>query len=472
LAQEVELMSYESKAPRTSGNSPSTLVTASSSTPEEKPEKQRRELLRPGSIASSAFTLAKATLGAGALALPAAFHDTGIPLSVFLLVAMGYVTTLSIDMIVRAQHITGINSLEELATHFFGSRFGLLFEVSMIIFCFGTAVVYLISVADILQPMVEHWSGVSDVWYTGRGFFQLVLATVLLLPMSLADKINDVRYLTFTGVICILFLVISVVYILLKKGMALDLSSQEARVWSPVDCSAVIAAMSSYVFAYCSQPNVAQIYFELTPRSELRMSYVTRITVLLGVLTYVVVGITGYLAFGEDVDSSIINNMTPYFLDGDVVVTLSFFLMAFAILFAYPLNVFPTRWSVLSIIRRLKFGDKYYQDDGTPLPLPYWLPTLIVVVTVYASLVIAVYLPSVTKVLNFIGSSTGSMICFIVPAGCCLKIIRSSEKEKYSQYKWLPYWVYYTVFVLGWVFLFVGTYMATVDIVLYYDNKK
>ncbi|EER07478.1 amino acid transporter, putative [Perkinsus marinus ATCC 50983] len=109
--------------------------------------------LPDGGLLASAVTLCKATLGAGSLALPGSMMSTGIPLSVVLLIALGIMSMISINMIVRAQTHSKMDTFEELVRGYFNNLTGYLFEVAMVIFCFGTAVAYLITVADLLIPV-------------------------------------------------------------------------------------------------------------------------------------------------------------------------------------------------------------------------------------------------------------------------------------------------------------------------------
>mmetsp|Transcript_5490 Transcript_5490/g.5376 ORF Transcript_5490/g.5376 Transcript_5490/m.5376 type:complete len:82 (+) Transcript_5490:29-274(+) len=57
-------------------------------------------------------------------------------------------------MITQACHVTGKPTYEELLDHLFGKRVGYVFDLVMVLFCFGTCVTYMITLFDILSPVL------------------------------------------------------------------------------------------------------------------------------------------------------------------------------------------------------------------------------------------------------------------------------------------------------------------------------
>ncbi|KAF4648164.1 Solute carrier 38 member, partial [Perkinsus olseni] len=190
-------------------------VDADSNPPvESKPSSESafRRIFRSGHIIapdgrfSAVFNLAAATLGAGALAVPISILNAGILGGLLLLFAMGTLSLLSIAMITQACHATGKPSYEELLEHLFGKRVGYVFDLVMVLFCFGTCVTYMITLFDILSPVLIHIIGSDpDNWFLAlwvhRIPFTAILAIVVLLPLSLRAHISEIRYVTFLGVL-------------------------------------------------------------------------------------------------------------------------------------------------------------------------------------------------------------------------------------------------------------------------------
>ncbi|KAF4680472.1 Solute carrier 38 member [Perkinsus olseni] len=417
-------------------------------------------LLRAGGKSASAFTLAKATLGAGALAMPSSFLSGGIVLSVVLLLALGWMSAISINMIGRAQTHSGKDTFEDIVRLYYNDWVGYVFEITMMLFCFGTAVAYLISIADLLTPVFERWIGSSHAndWYGvllfNRAVFSTLVAYIFLLPLSLFERINNVRWISFAGVMSVIFLAICIVYLLIKHGVyAGPNDTLSTYLWPSKGFSGVVSAASAYIFAYVCQVNVPHIYSEMDPFSEKALRQVSWASVFICFIVYMVVGICGFLAYGSTTKGSIIQSMREDFLEGNIFVTVAFILMGIAVLAAYPLNIYPLRAAMISTIKGLT-GRRH---------LNRWI--------------------DVKVVLDLVGSMTGSIICYIIPAGFCVRIVYYKRNKMVGKLKDeiltaedmdasmdYPNWLSFGFIGFGLVFVIIGTYVSLVGVVQFYEK--
>ena len=113
-----------------------------------------RLLPAPGSGVGAATNLCSATLGAGVLSLPFALSRTGIVPGLLLLVLAAASTVGSIDLLVRCQSRTGLGGYEAMALVLLGPGALAVAEASVFVFCFGTAVAYVVAVGDLWQEGV------------------------------------------------------------------------------------------------------------------------------------------------------------------------------------------------------------------------------------------------------------------------------------------------------------------------------
>lgn len=386
-------------------------------------ESSSREFLKAGSMKSSIFNLTSATLGAGALTIPFAFHTAGLLYSLSTLAVMGIISTVATLYIVQVMIRTELKTFEELSLVAFGHRFAVAVELAIITFCFGTATGYLMTVGDIVMVTMrslgipnliqsgihgmKHAALTGDVPQAGLTDYDpdfglgysikllglqfaefliqreviLVLVTVfLLLPLSLADGLNKLRITCVLGVAAIVFLssvMVARVFILgadiesmfqaLLPEKAIS-DTSKGGTWS-----SLIRATSLLVFAFSCQTNVPTIYTELERRDARRMTKVSVRALLLCASVYAMIGVGGALSFGAQTSQSIISN-----LEGDLsiainavnqpedpeisdvppklhiimhaLVALGFVGLIPAILFAYPLNIFPCRFAIEALI--------------------------------------------------------------------------------------------------------------------------
>eukprot|EP00386_Alphamonas_edax_P007581 GDKI01025261.1.p1 GENE.GDKI01025261.1~~GDKI01025261.1.p1 ORF type:complete len:540 (-),score=102.97 GDKI01025261.1:54-1673(-) len=380
-------------------------------------EAAARPFLAAGSMKSSIFNLTSATLGAGALSLPYAIYGTGLALGTVLLLVVCLLSVLSTLYIVHVINYTELKSYEEMAMHSGGRMFALFVEVNLILFCFGTAVGYLISVGDmagtIMSVIVPKDPNEWSWWEKALMNRELVLSAVtlcLLWPLSITEKVNELRFTCFLGVLSIFFLASVVAIRAVVSGVAPSIATVDIALW-PRDMTAAVRGLALMIFAYACQPNVPAIYTELEHFNTRRMSKVSVRAAFLCFLTYMVMGGSGFLLFGLQTDPNILANFGES-LRNDGLVMFAFAGMAFAVVFAYPMNIFPCRFSLETAM----FHEK-------PEMITRTTSVVISSITVAMSLLLALYLPSISDVFSVVGSTAGAFVSFILPGWFYLKLM-------------------------------------------------
>eukprot|EP00442_Polarella_glacialis_P052463 CAMPEP_0115058988 /NCGR_PEP_ID=MMETSP0227-20121206/6660_1 /TAXON_ID=89957 /ORGANISM="Polarella glacialis, Strain CCMP 1383" /LENGTH=588 /DNA_ID=CAMNT_0002444045 /DNA_START=50 /DNA_END=1816 /DNA_ORIENTATION=+ len=416
--------------------------------------------LKPGSIRSSVVNVTAAALGAGALSLPRAIYYSGIIWGPILMILLAVLSMISIKMIVQLVEISGKGSYEEIAKLAFGPWFALLVEVNIILFCFGTAVAYMITVGQVSHQVldavfgssVEEGSWLSTLMEPNS---VLILTTVLiLLPLSLLDSINDLRYASLAGVSCIIYLIFVVFYIFMTHSISPSLMTEDGfTAWQPKGgMTGVFKMLSLAIFAFCCQPNVPAIYNELERKSHKRMNKVSIGSMMLCCTVYLFMGVTGFLAFGEGTLGNVLQNLQPMVCQNDWVVRSGVACMAFAVTMAFPLNIFPIRFTVESAL----FYNRPHLNTRA-------MRTGIAVTAVSCSLVSAIVLPQINLIFELIGATTGSFVCFIGPG---LLFCRLVPGHTFSSHKLKAV----LLIVVGVIFLLLGTYSSVLDVVAQFTD--
>lgn len=279
----------------------------------------------PGAISN----LCSATLGAGALSLPYAFSLTGLIPGVLLLLLSGYLTIISIDAIILSCVDTKLYKYEDVAVRLTGRSAGRALEASLLVFCFGTAVAYIVALGDILDQFVR---SVLESGSDGKGGElaaiysrerAMVLFWVLIMfPLSLQRKMEGLERFSSLGVFSIIFLVLAAVIHSAEHGVILGKNSngQNQETTNTIDIGTmlwpnsvldVIQAFPIIIFAFSCQVNVCAIFEELSPRDadcirdtvaikERMMQRITRTGIALCITLYLAIGIFGYLDFAHE----------------------------------------------------------------------------------------------------------------------------------------------------------------------------
>eukprot|EP00919_Chromeraceae_sp_WS-2016_P028753 GHVR01068090.1.p1 GENE.GHVR01068090.1~~GHVR01068090.1.p1 ORF type:complete len:603 (+),score=95.39 GHVR01068090.1:208-1809(+) len=381
------------------------------------PRAVSRPWLAPGSVKSSIFNLTSATLGAGALSIPYAVSGTGILCGLLLVAVTASLSFISTLYLVHVMMHTELKTLEDMAMHAYGHMFALFAEINIILFCFGTAVGYLISIADLASTMFN--SFIPNPNYivtiiTSRAPLLCCLTAVLLLPLSLSDRLNDLRFTCFLGVAAIIFLTLMVMIRMAEMGVSPTLPTLNS-ILGPTDPLRLIRAVSLMTFAFSCQPNVPSIYVELEHRNARRMMKVSLRSIILCAFVYSIMGVGGFISFGFNTESNILNNYSGM-LKEDMVVCVSFIGMAVAVIFAYPLNIFPCRFALeimLFYSQPHLQGKKIYSN-------------IIAVSMVVLSLILAIFVPQISLVFEFVGCTSGAFISFILPGLLYIRLLPGS----------------------------------------------
>jgi len=269
----------------------------------------------------------------------------------------------------------------------------------------------------------------------------------LLLPLSMIDSINQLRFASLFGVSCILYMIVVVFYIFSREGMSPTLGG--LRVIEPkCGIEGVVRMSTLAVFAYCCQPNIPSIYVELEKRSFRRMDKVSVRAMILCFFIYVLMGISGFLAFGDDTSTNIIQNLRSR-VRYDPVVMVGFAGMTCAVILAFPLNIFPIRYCVETIC---VFHWEALENHRAKLRVGI---TTFVVLMAWIS---AVLIPSLSTVFSLVGAFSGSVVCYIAPAMFIIKVVPGPIFRGYRAKA-------IVLFAVGLLFLIVGTASAIQDVV-------
>lgn len=410
---------------------------------------------REGSVRGSVFNLCSATLGAGALSLPYAFRLSGWALGTVMLIVGALATVYSIDLLIRARNATGCKSYEELTVHIFGHFMGIIVELNIFIFCFGTAVAYIIAIGDIIEPILELTplpgaifgsnsteAGVAslpaaaspalapsssssssgggddnpsslsaDQQHLLRILSMVTFFCCVMFPLSLLEKINSLRFTSFFGVLSIVYLVIATAFESVSTAATEGWGSswgQAALVSS--DWFDIVKAAPIMMFAFTCQVNVFSIYDELERPSPRRMGKVTNNAILTCFLVYISMGLLGVLEFRDATRGNILENYRSR-LASDTVVMFAYAAISVTIVMAFPLLVFPCRYTV----------EVMFFSGKEPSRCRHLVLTVLIC---GAALVIAIFVEQIQVVFQLMGGTTSAFVCFILPAAFAIKLSR------------------------------------------------
>lgn len=316
-----------------------------------------------GLFLGAVANLCSATLGAGILALPFAMYESGLLCGFLLLLTSGWATAASIDLIVQACDFYGLATYESVVEKALGSKWRQVVEISILIFCGGTAVAYCIAVGDIMER-------VEDVGRNSHKRLAMSLVWLIaMLPLSCLRRIQSLQCASSVGILSIgTLLVAATVHLFIPPediddGQVLAMQDVRRFLWPRHGGMSILLACPIFFFAYSCQVNVAQIYDELRARQATgvnnhdsrrnipcvrSMGWVAWLAIGLCTILYASISVVTLTDFGDHLQPNI---LSCYHLHGreSVLLHFAFLAMAIAVIMAFPLNIFPARSSIIQM---------------------------------------------------------------------------------------------------------------------------
>jgi len=409
-----------------------------------------------GTIFSSISTLANSAIGAGVLAFPYAFQNAGLGVALILTLALGCIMGYSLNVICKAmqseQHMH-CKTYNTLVRSYFGPNVGAVFEVVLIFYLFGSCIGYNIIVYDMVQPVMEQlYSNIGDqgdVFYkvvikanafSSRAIIIGVLSITITLPLSLLRKISALKFSSALAVFSVVYMscVVSVKSIkhVVEEGTGQNLS------WVINSAAGVANAVPLLCFAFQCQVNVPPIYSEM--KKELRtVASFNKVSVAAYALCFAIYlpcGICGYMYFGDLTQSDILKSGTVNargfsngFAQDDVAVLLGRVCIMCAVLCCYPLNHYPARFAIYSLLYssekqavvrpRDALTTPELSSAASPTSHPlhdtarwhryFYIETSAYVLLTY---IIAVLVKDLSYIMDICGSTCATVVIFIIPS--------------------------------------------------------
>ena len=183
-----------------------------------------------GTFWSSVFTLANSAIGAGVLAFPYAFGETGLLLGISLTLAFGVVMSFTAHVLARstehAQRMApdrDIRSYQDVAQVLVGPRLETMVVITLSVFLFGACVGLLVVVGDMAEPLlVSHFPSAT----VSRRSIISAVAVVIVLPLSMLPRVSMLGFTSFLALLSVLYIMLCIaVESITQPGAASALSA-------------------------------------------------------------------------------------------------------------------------------------------------------------------------------------------------------------------------------------------------------
>ncbi|KAF9911136.1 hypothetical protein EC991_004690 [Linnemannia zychae] len=413
---------------------------------------------------SCTINLANTILGTGMLAMPGALATVGLLLGSFMIVFSACASGLGLYFLTRSASRTHGRAASFFACSKLTYPWAAVgFDVAIAVKCFGVGISYLIIIGDLMPEVVRSLgmiafaaaggdgSGDMDpqLWFLVDRRFWITIFMAIIGPISFLKRLDSLKATSALALGAVVYLVFIVVYYYSFPDQPLP-PKEEIRLFHPT--AQFFTTLPIFVFAFTCHQNIFSVYNELSDNGQSMLNRIITTSIGSAVVIYHIIGVLGYLTFGNIVGSNIIQ-----MYNASLLVTIGRIAIVILVMFSFPLQCHPCRACLDKVLTALvqfwqstRFGkpmsystlDNENDDDepstatsstlpnsvqlddhGEPIQvtseLKYTLMTLSILLGSY---IIAITVSELELVLSLVGSTGSTAISFILPGSFYYKL--------------------------------------------------
>ncbi|XP_047023622.1 proton-coupled amino acid transporter-like protein pathetic isoform X1 [Helicoverpa zea] len=415
---------------------------------------EHRDVVHPTSTLGAFFHLLKSSLGSGLLAMPAAFRNTGLIPGCIGTILVGVIATHCVHILVstsravskncRAPSLSYTDTCEEVfkqgpkKLQQYSKHIRHFVDAAMAGVCLGGTSVYVIFIASSLKDICDHF-------VPSKKFEVEVYCGILLLPLILITQIRHLKFL-------VPFSVLANVCLVVTFGITCFYTFTDLKPLENIEMVASVEKwplfLSTAIFAMEGINVVMPVENEMAkPQHFLGCPSVLNVTMVFVTILYGVVGIFGYMKYGEGVLGSITLNLP----EGENLALTAKILVAVAVFFTYCLQMYAPMDIIWTRIK-CRISKNYFNISQITLR------TLSVTLTV----VLAVAVPDLELLIGLVGAIFFSTLGLLIPV--VVQTVHLWEKGlgKFSYILWKNA----LLLIFYFIVLVSGCYTAVSEIIL------
>eukprot|EP00928_Gymnodinium_smaydae_P043006 TRINITY_DN28907_c0_g1_i1.p1 TRINITY_DN28907_c0_g1~~TRINITY_DN28907_c0_g1_i1.p1 ORF type:complete len:456 (-),score=36.00 TRINITY_DN28907_c0_g1_i1:230-1597(-) len=389
--------------------------------------KQQRTLSTQSSSSqvSSTVNLINNVIGAGLFSMPLCVMQSSIVGGATILLAICALNVLSFRMLAYCCSMTDSYSYFDIGNAALGPRFGRGAQIIAMCYACGSLISYVVLTNDFLLgegtgllyllaeacQWVELRDNLSHDNVIARVVVGLAFSLLFFLPWCMCRRLDSLKWTSwlalmatlYVGFICCWEVFMSPNDSLTPEEVAIGHEKLRESVVVADFNMAWFASIPIVNVAFTAHYNAPRYYQELTDRSVPRYACVTSFSLLAALLVYLVVGVSGYAAFGQETQEDVLKNFAEsYKLAVGARIALLVVLIS-----CYP----KVQHSLRDAIIRLTYADHWTTDT-----LPSWKLVRLTLVIVGASTLVGTLVSKVSVVLRYNGAIFGSLMVYVCPA--------------------------------------------------------
>lgn len=299
-------------------------------------------------VSSSTINLVKTIMGAGMLAIPYAFRNDGVLVGSLLTLLAAVTSGLGLFILGKCSKtlINPRNSSFFTLCMLTYPSLSPLFDLAMIVQCFGVGLSYLILIGDLCPGL---FGGDRNYWIWG--------SAIIIVPLCSLKKMDSLKYSSILGLFALAYLSLLVLSTFAYDVIITDNYKSyrgEVSWWKVYDSKGLMSTFSIIIFAFTGSMNLFSIINELQDNSLKNITAIINRSISIASAIFLAVGITGYLTFGKNTLGNIILNYDP----DSVWVHIGKLCLGSMVILSFPLLFHPCRIAINNLVVWLEINFK------------------------------------------------------------------------------------------------------------------
>ncbi|OAD02873.1 hypothetical protein MUCCIDRAFT_178357 [Mucor lusitanicus CBS 277.49] len=366
--------------------------------------------------------MANSIIGAGIIGLPFAFKEAGFWMGIFLLVALTIVVDWTVRLLMYNGKLAGRSTYQDLMEFAFGRPGLIAISIFQFAFAFGGMCAYCVIIGDtvphVIRSLFPKIHQVPVVWIFGDrrlciSFFTLFVSY----PLSLYRDISKLAKTSALALIAIIVIIVSVA--VEGPGMPTDIRGSSDVMFNFIN-DEVFQAIAVISFAFVCHHNSFLIFGSLKQPSLNRFAVVTHWSMGIAFFTCFALAVSGYLVFTDKTVGNILNN----FPSDNTFINIA--------RLAFGLNMFTTI-PLEAFVCREVLETFYWPSAPFDKTRHFLITTALILITLTISLLTC----NLGIVLELTGGFSATVLAFVLPPLCFLKLAGGSLWERSK----IPHWL-------------------------------
>ncbi|RMZ89402.1 hypothetical protein DV736_g3361, partial [Chaetothyriales sp. CBS 134916] len=358
-------------------------------------------------MVSAVMNMANSIIGAGIIGQPYAFKRAGMLTGILLLIVLTVIVDWTIHLMVVNSKLSGTDSFQGTMQHCFGRSGLIAISVAQWAFAFGGMVAFCIVVGDtvphVLEALIPNLRNIPFLWLlSDRRAIIALFVLGISWPLSLY---RDIAKLAKASTLALISMVVILVTVI-TQGPRLDADFKGGIRNSLFVNSGFFQAVGIISFAFVCHHNSLLIYGSLKKPTIDRFATVTHYSTFASLIACLVMGLVGFLTFGDKTKGNILNNFPS---QGYIMVQIARLCFGLNMLTTLPLECFVCR----EVMNNFWFPEEPYQPNRHLI----FTSTLVV-----SAMAISLITCDLGAVFELIGSTSACALAYILPPLCYIKL--------------------------------------------------